>query len=52
MTRIVFVNGNYLPYGDATIHVEDRSVQLADGVYEVCEVRDGHLVDETRHMDR
>ena len=52
MARIIFVNGRYLPYADAAIHVEDRSVQFADGVYEVCEVRDRHLVDETRHMDR
>src|SRR5262249_55247329 len=26
--------------------------QFADGVYEVCEVRDGRLIDERRHMDR
>jgi D-alanine transaminase len=52
MARTIFVNGRYLPYADALIHVEDRSVQFADGVYEVCEVRDGHLVDETRHIKR
>jgi D-alanine transaminase len=32
--------------------VEDRGYQFADGVYEVCEVRGGRLVDERRHMDR
>lgn len=52
MARIIFVNGSYLPYADASIHVEDRSLQFADGVYEVCEVRGGHLIDETRHMER
>ncbi len=52
MTRIVYVNGRYAPYADAAIHVEDRGFQFADGVYEVCEVRDGSLVDERRHMRR
>ena len=52
MTRIVYVNGAYLPYGEAAIHVEDRGFQFADAVYEVCEVRGGRLVDETRHLAR
>ena len=52
MTRVVYVNGRYTPYADAAIHVEDRGFQFADGVYEVCEVRDGFLVDERRHMRR
>ncbi len=33
-------------------HVEDRGYQFGDGVYEVCEVRGGRLVDERRHLDR
>ena len=52
MTRIVYVNGRYLPYAKAAVHVEDRGFQFADAVYEVCEVRDGRLVDEPRHMAR
>jgi D-alanine transaminase len=52
MSRIVYVNGRYLPHREATVHVEDRGFQFADGVYEVCEVRDGHLIDEKRHMAR
>ena len=52
MTRIVYVNGRYLPYAKAAVHVEDRGFQFADSVYEVCEVRDGRLVDERRHLDR
>ena len=52
MTRVVYVNGRYAPYADAAIHAEDRGFQFADGVYEVCEVRDGSLVDERRHMRR
>lgn len=52
MTRIVFVNGRYERYGDAAVHVEDRGFQFADSVYEVCEVRDGRLVEERRHLER
>ncbi|MEZ5925099.1 MAG: D-amino-acid transaminase [Hyphomicrobiaceae bacterium] len=52
MTRTVYVNGRYLPYGQAAVHVEDRGFQLADSVYEVCAVQDGRLLDETRHLAR
>ncbi len=52
MSRIAYVNGRYLPHADAGIHIEDRGFQFADGVYEVCEVRDGLLVDARRHLDR
>ena len=52
MSRVAYVNGRYLPHAQARVHVEDRGYQFADGVYEVCEVRDGHLVDERRHVER
>jgi D-alanine transaminase len=52
MSRIVYVNGRYLPRDAAAVAVEDRGYQFADGVYEVCEVRGGRLVDERRHMER
>jgi D-alanine transaminase len=52
MSRIAYVNGLYRPHRDACVHVEDRGFQFADGVYEVCEVKDGRLVDERRHMAR
>jgi D-alanine transaminase len=52
MLRIAYVNGRYQPYRDATVHIEDRGYQFSDGVYEVCEVRDGHLIDERRHVER
>jgi len=52
MARIAYVNGRYLRHGEASVHVEDRGYQFADGVYEVCEVRGGRLVDERRHMQR
>lgn len=52
MSRIAYVNGRYLPWPAATVHIEDRGFQFADGVYEVCEVRAGVLIDEARHMAR
>ena len=52
MARIAYVNGRYLPHADARVHVEDRGFQFADGVYEVCEVLGGRMVDERRHMQR
>lgn len=52
MSRIAYVNGRYVPFREACVHIEDRGYQLGDGVYEVCEIRDGSLVDERRHMAR
>jgi len=52
MSRIAYVNGRYVPHRDAVVHVEDRGYQFADGVYEVCEIRAGRLIDERRHMQR
>jgi D-alanine transaminase len=52
MSRIAYVNGRYLPFAQATVHIEDRGYQFSDGVYEVCEVMGGRLVDEPMHMRR
>ena len=52
MLRTAYVNGRYVPGHLAMIHIEDRGYQFSDGVYEVCEVRDGCIIDERRHMAR
>ena len=52
MSRIVYVNGRYLPHAAAAVHVEDRGYQFADGVYEVISVYGGRLVDAKAHQDR
>jgi D-alanine transaminase len=52
MPRYAYVNGRYLPHGRATIHIEDRGYQFADGIYEVVLVVAGRLVDEGPHLDR
>jgi D-alanine transaminase len=50
--RIAYVNGRYVPQAQATVSIEDRGYQFGDGVYEVCEVRGGALIDEERHLAR
>ncbi|MFQ5764311.1 MAG: D-amino-acid transaminase [Rhodospirillales bacterium] len=52
MSRIAYVNGQYVPHAEAAVHVEDRGYQFADGVYEVFAVHRGRLVGENGHMDR
>ena len=52
MSRVAYVNGRYLPQRKATVHIEDRGYQFSDGVYEVCEVRGGCVIDQRRHLAR
>jgi D-alanine transaminase len=52
MSRVAYVNGQYQPHGQATVHIEDRGFQFADGVYEVWSVFDGKLADYEGHMTR
>lgn len=52
MSRIAYVDDQYLPHRAAGAHIEDRGYQFADGVYEVLAVAGGHLVDEGAHLAR
>ncbi|MCP4877732.1 MAG: D-amino-acid transaminase [Gammaproteobacteria bacterium] len=52
MTRIVFLNGEYLPEHEAKISIFDRAVNFGDAIYEVAGVLDGKLVDFEHHMQR
>ena len=52
MGRVAFVNGQYVPHGAASVHVEDRGYQFADGVYEVIPVIAGKQVDGIGHRER
>jgi len=52
MPRDAYVNGRYLPHAQASVHIEDRAYQFADGVYEVVAIQDGRIVDEEPHLDR
>lgn len=52
MSRIVYVNGEYVPEEEAKISVFDRGFLFADGVYEVTSVLDGKLIDFAGHAKR
>ena len=52
MSRIAYVNGQYVPQSEASVNVEDRGYQFADGVYEVLYLADGRFLDEGLHMAR
>ena len=52
MSRIVYVNGAYLPEEEATISIFDRGFLFADGVYEVTSVLGGKLIDFEGHAKR
>ncbi|MEO9824751.1 MAG: D-amino-acid transaminase [Paracoccaceae bacterium] len=52
MSRIVYVNGEYVPEDEAKISVFDRGFLFADGVYEVTSVLEGKLLDFAGHAKR
>jgi len=52
MSRIFYVNGDYVPEERATISVLDRGFLFADGVYEVSTVLGGRLIDNRAHLAR
>ncbi len=52
MSRIVYLNGDFLPPEEARISIFDRAVNFGDAVYEVAGVLDGKLVDFEHHMRR
>jgi len=52
MSRIVYVNGEYVPEEAAKISIFDRGFLFADGVYEVSSVIRGRLVDNHAHIRR
>lgn len=52
VSRIVYVNGEYLPEEEARVSVFDRGFLFADGVYEVTSVLGGKLIDFDGHMKR
>lgn len=52
MSRIIYVNGRYVPHRAAMIHVEDRGLQFADGVYEVFPVFANRIHNLSQHLAR
>ncbi|MCG7391991.1 D-amino-acid transaminase [Microvirga sp. ACRRW] len=52
MSRIVFLNGSFLPIEEAKVPFMDRGFLFGDGVYEGIAVLDGNLVDNDAHLER
>jgi D-alanine transaminase len=52
MGRIAYVNGRFVPHGEAMVHIEDRGYQFADAVYEVWALFEGKLADAEGHFER
>ena len=52
MSRVAYVNGNYLDFKKSMVHIEDRGFQFSDGVYEVFNVSESKLVDYDLHLKR
>ncbi len=50
--RFAYVNGSYVPYRSAAVHIDDRGYTLADGVYEVIRIQYGHWLDFDIHCQR
>ena len=51
-SRIVYVDGKYVPEEEAKVSVFDRGFLMADAVYEVTSVLGGRLVDFPAHAAR
>ncbi len=52
MSRVAYVNGRFARHAEASVHIEDRGYQFADGVYEVWAVIGGRLADSPGHFER
>jgi len=52
MSRIVFLNGSFLPIEDAKVPFMDRGFLFGDGVYEGVGMLDGRLIDNEAHLER
>ncbi len=52
MSRIVYVNGRYLPEHEASVSIFDRGFLFADAIYEVSAVINGKLIDVGAHLAR
>ena len=52
MSRIVYLNGSYLPEEEAKVSVFDRAFLFGDGVYEVTAVVESQLLDFAAHLTR
>lgn len=52
MSTQVYLNGQFVPYEKALVHVEDRGYVYADGVYEVVRLYAGQPFELEAHLER
>jgi D-alanine transaminase len=52
MEDLVWINGVIKPFAEATVGIEDRGFQFADGVYEVIRLYEGVPYTLPEHLDR
>ena len=52
MRQIAYVNGDFVPLGEARVPILDRGFLFADGIYEVTAVLGGRLIDLNSHLAR
>lgn len=52
VSRIAYVNGSYVPQGQAVVSIADRGFQFGDGVYGVVALCAGRPIDLEEHIAR
>ena len=52
MSRIVWLNGAFVPEDEAKVSIFDRGLLFADAVYEGLGILDGEIIDFAHHMAR
>ncbi len=52
MSEIAYVNGKFMPIGEAVVSIDDRGYQFADGVYEVIGTYGGRPYAMEEHLQR
>ena len=50
--RVAYVNGSYQHHSEASVHIEDRGYQFADGIYEYIAFYNSKLLDGELHLKR
>ncbi len=50
--KLLWLNGEWMPFSDGTISIEDRGFQFGDGIYEVVAAYGGRPFLLAAHMDR
>src|SRR5689334_2849397 len=52
MSELCWINGRIVPIAEATVSIEDRGYQFADGVYEVIRFYNGRPFELAAHVER